>query len=62
MKALAETFPVPGHTNGRGLDPFRTRGDTKPDQHLAGEPGKNRTTFHQFFIGTVTNPLKKIFF
>jgi hypothetical protein len=38
MKALAETFPDPGHTNGRGLDPFRTcRG------HRAGSTSRRRT-------------------
>ncbi len=36
--------------------PAGPAGDTALDQHLAGELGKNRTTFHQSTIGTVTYP------
>jgi hypothetical protein len=38
MKALAETFPVPGHTNGRGLDQYLTRRG-----HRAGSTARRRT-------------------
>ncbi len=38
MKALAETFSVPGHTNGRGLDQYPTRRG-----HCAGSTARRRT-------------------
>jgi hypothetical protein len=38
MKALVETLPVPGHTNGRGPDQYQTRRG-----HCAGSTARRRT-------------------
>ncbi len=56
MKALAEAFPDPDTPTGVDWTRSGPAGDTAPDQHLAGESGKNRTTIHQSTIGTVTYP------
>jgi hypothetical protein len=56
MKALAETSPVPGHTNGRGLDQYQNRRGHCAGSTASRRTVQNRTAFLQSTIGTVTHP------
>jgi hypothetical protein len=52
MKALAETFPDPGHTNGRGLDPFRTcrghRAGSTSRRRIGQKPDNHSPIYHRY--------------